>query len=95
MAPPMRSPVSVAVPEGDGRAVSLAARGQELREAGRLADDDRQHAGGKRVEHAGVPDTRLAWQPTTSLRHRVMRRHAFPGLSTMRTPSRAGITWRA
>ena len=62
--------------ERDGGFVGLVAGGQELREAGRAADDERQHAGRHRIERAGVPDARDA-QRAPRQRHNVVGGRSF------------------
>ena len=75
--------------EADHAFIGFLGRGVELRQAGETAGDEREHAGGERVERAEMADGAL-------LRMRRMRLTTScevqpAGLSTMMTPFMGGF----
>ena len=68
--------MAVRAPKRDGEPVALAAGEDLARDLGRLAEADRQHAGGERIEAADVPGLAAAEQPAHALQRRVGRQPA-------------------
>ncbi len=71
---PRASSVAVRGAQPDDRLVPLAAAGQLLAEPGRGTDQDGQHAGGERIEGAGVTDAPRAGQAPQQADHVVAGR---------------------
>ena len=72
---PSASSVSRSSPQRDGEAIGLAAVHHERHGLGRLAERDRQAAGGERIERAGMAGA-LAENRRLTTRDRVGRGHA-------------------